>query len=71
MLAPSTLSTWRWRNREKAGRVLLRLEVDEAALVIGLVDRGLLDPAMAVTVMRHTAMPRRMTEFGSVCCCAL
>jgi hypothetical protein len=36
-----------WRARERAGRCLLRLEVDEAALVVGLVDRGLLDPLKA------------------------
>jgi hypothetical protein len=46
-LAPSTLRTRRWREREKNGRILLRLELDEAALVVGLVDRNLLDPLVA------------------------
>jgi hypothetical protein len=32
-----------WRAREKAGRCLLTLEVDEAELVVALVDAGLLD----------------------------
>jgi hypothetical protein len=46
-LAPSTLPTRRWRDRERSGRILLRLEVDEAALVVGLIDRVLLDPLHA------------------------
>ena len=36
-----------WRRREKAGRLLLKLEMDEAALVVGLVDCGVLDPLKA------------------------
>ncbi len=36
-----------WRARERSGRCLLKLEMDEANLVVGLVDRGLLDPLKA------------------------
>jgi hypothetical protein len=36
-----------WRRREKAGRFLLKLEMDEAAVVVGLVDSGVLDPLKA------------------------
>src|SRR5262249_19751789 len=36
-----------WRARKRAGRVVLRLELDEAALVVGLVDAGLLNPLAA------------------------
>src|SRR5262245_30899165 len=44
---PGARYTAAWRAREKAGRIQLKLEVDEAALVVGLVDAGLLDPLMA------------------------
>ena len=36
-----------WRRREKNGRILLRIEVDEAALVAMLVERRWLDPLRA------------------------
>lgn len=36
-----------WRARGRAGRCLLKLEVDEVALAIALVDAGLLDPNIA------------------------
>src|SRR5262245_20750902 len=39
--------TRNWRAREKAGLCLLRLEIDEAALVVRLVECGFLDPALA------------------------
>jgi hypothetical protein len=42
-----------WRARERAGIVLLKLPMDEAALVVGLIDRGLLDPLRADD---HTAL---------------
>jgi hypothetical protein len=46
-LSPGARYTRAWRARERAGRCLLRLEVDEAALAVTLVDRGLLDPSEA------------------------
>jgi hypothetical protein len=39
--------TAQWRAREKAGRCLLKLEVDEAVLAVALVDAGLLNPNIA------------------------
>jgi hypothetical protein len=36
-----------WRRRAKTGRILLRIEVDEAALVAMLVERGWLCPLRA------------------------
>jgi hypothetical protein len=36
---------------------LLRLEVDEAALAVGLVERGLLDPLHAVIALHWQARP--------------
>ena len=33
--------TREWRARERAGRILLRVEADEAALAVTLIDRGL------------------------------
>jgi hypothetical protein len=39
--------TRKWRARQRAGRILLQLEIDETDLVISLVDRGLLDPLQA------------------------
>jgi hypothetical protein len=33
--------------RQKAGKIILRLEVDEVNLVVALVDLGLLDPLFA------------------------
>jgi hypothetical protein len=62
VLSPSALPTRRWRARAKNGRILLRLEVDEAALVIGLVDRGLLDPSIAHDRAAVTAAAERALE---------
>jgi hypothetical protein len=45
--SPGARYTAAWRAREKAGRCLLKLEVDEAELVVALVDAGLLDPLIA------------------------
>jgi hypothetical protein len=45
--SPGAVYTRRWRQRERAGRCQLRIEVDEAELAVALVDRGLLDPALA------------------------
>src|SRR5262245_17299725 len=45
--SPGARYTAAWRAREKAGRCLLTLEVDEAELVVALVDAGLLDPRIA------------------------
>src|SRR5262245_8531865 len=36
-----------WRKRERNGRILLRVEADEAELAIALTDAGLLDPNVA------------------------
>jgi hypothetical protein len=41
---------------------LLRLELDEAALVVGLVDRGLLDPLRADDRVALTAAAQRALE---------
>jgi hypothetical protein len=45
--SPGACYTAAWRRRIRDGRILLRLELDEAALVVGLVDAGLLDPLIA------------------------
>src|SRR5947209_9698747 len=36
-----------WRKRARKGRVLSRLEVDEVSLIMGLLDRGLLQMEQA------------------------
>jgi hypothetical protein len=36
-----------WRERKRAGRILLRVEVDETELAIALTGAGLLDPNVA------------------------
>jgi hypothetical protein len=36
-----------WRARIKAGRCLLKFEADETETVVGLINRGLLDPLQA------------------------
>ena len=41
------LYTREWRRRQKSGRILLPIEVDEAALVAMLVERRWLDPLRA------------------------
>jgi hypothetical protein len=46
-LAPSTLPTRLWRKRQRDGLLCLRIVIDEATLVVGLVERGLLDPLCA------------------------
>ena len=46
-LAPSTLPTRRWRKRRQDGLVCLNVVIDEALLVVGLVDHNLLDPLRA------------------------
>jgi hypothetical protein len=62
-LSPGARYTRAWRARERAGRCLLRLEVDEAELVVALVDRGLLDPAKADNRMALTrAAERALTQ---------
>src|SRR5262245_50271183 len=45
--SPGARYTAAWRARERAGRCLLKIEVDEAQLVVALVDAGLLDPRIA------------------------
>jgi hypothetical protein len=47
--APSrnAIYTRRWRARQRNGRCLLKIEVDEVALIVGLVDNGFLSPALA------------------------
>ena len=46
-LAPSTARTRQWRKRQQNGRVRLAIEIDEALLAVGLVDRNLLVPSRA------------------------
>ena len=46
-LSPGARYTRLWRARERAGKILLKLEQDEAELVVGLVAQGLLDPNVA------------------------
>jgi hypothetical protein len=46
-LSANATYTRRWRERERAGKVLLKLEVDLAEITIGLIDRKLLDPCRA------------------------
>jgi hypothetical protein len=43
----NTVYSRRWRARERAGLILLKFPVDEAAVVVALTDRGLLDPLRA------------------------
>ena len=43
-ISPGAGYTRRWRQRERSGKCLLRVEVDEAALTVALIDRGLLNP---------------------------
>jgi hypothetical protein len=45
--SPGARYTRAWRRRERSGQCLLRLEVDEASVIVGLVDRGLLSPLRA------------------------
>src|SRR5206468_1610528 len=40
--SPRIAATRRWRTRERNGRILLKLELDEVSLVLALVDAGLL-----------------------------
>jgi hypothetical protein len=59
--------TREWRARERAGRCLLRLEVDEAALVVTLVDRGLLDASKADSrAALSRAAERALAQLGEV-----
>lgn len=53
------LHTAAWRAREKAGRCLLKLEVDEVELAVALVDAGLLDPSVADDRARLTEATQR------------
>jgi hypothetical protein len=50
-----------WRERKQAGRIILRLEVDETDLAIALIDARLLDPnkaddRAALTAAAHKAL---------------
>jgi len=45
--SPGARYTAAWRRRERTGRIQLKLEVDEAETVVGLVDCNLLDPLRA------------------------
>jgi hypothetical protein len=45
--SPGARYTRAWRRREKSGRILLRIEIDEAALAAMLVGHKLLDPLLA------------------------
>src|SRR5262249_12084155 len=44
---PGARYTAAWRARAKAGRIQLKLECDEAGLVVGLIDAGLIGARMA------------------------
>jgi hypothetical protein len=44
---PSRVYTARWRARERAGRCLLKVEVDEVAVTLALIDRKLISPLRA------------------------
>jgi hypothetical protein len=57
--SPGARYTAAWRARAKAGRIRLTLEVDEAELVVALVDAGLLDPALADDRAALTAATQR------------
>jgi hypothetical protein len=48
-----------WRRREKSGRILLRIEIDEAALAAMLVGHKLLDPLLADDRKSLTAATER------------
>ena len=61
--SPSTLRTRSWRERQKRGRILLRVMVDEAALAIGLIDRGILDPLRADDRVALTAATEKALEW--------
>jgi hypothetical protein len=53
-----------WRARSKAGRCLLKLEIDEVELAVALVDAGLLDPSIADDRAALTeAAQRALVEF--------
>jgi hypothetical protein len=45
--SPGARYTAAWRRRGRTGRIQLKLEVDEAETVVGLVDCNLLDPLRA------------------------
>jgi hypothetical protein len=49
------------RQRLKAGRVVLRVEVDEVRLVQGLIDAGLLDPIVDDRAAIASALQRLVT----------
>jgi hypothetical protein len=54
----------RWRARERAGLILLKFPVDEAAVVVALTDRGLLDPLRADDLVAiNEAAQRALVEF--------
>ena len=60
--SPGATYTRRWRARRRTGRVLLHVELDEAELVIGLTNRGLLDPLRADDPAALTAAAQRALE---------
>jgi hypothetical protein len=62
-------NTAAWRQRQRTGKIVLRLEVDEASLTVGLVDAGLLDPLVAddkhaITAAAQQALVRFCEEGG-------
>lgn len=63
-LSAHAWATRQWRAREKAGRIQLRLEADEADIVISLVEAGWLDPLKADDrAAISQAAQRIITEF--------
>jgi hypothetical protein len=58
--SPGAVYTRRWRARRRAGKVLLRPEVDEAAFAVAAVERGLIDPTVADDPAALTAAAQRV-----------
>jgi hypothetical protein len=57
--SPGARYTRAWRRRGKSGRILLRIETDEAALAAMLVGHKLLDPLLADDRKSLTAATER------------
>ena len=57
--SPGARYTRAWRRRGKSGRILLRIEIDEAALAAMLVGHKLLDPLLADDRKSLTAATER------------
>jgi hypothetical protein len=60
--SPRIAATRRWRARERNGRVLLKIELDEAALTLALIDANLLAINKADDRKALTAATQRVLE---------